>query len=289
MVSYRNKFLCELNLLDKKSIKFDGIVPELPVGEKPLIRVVHDESTYFANCDQSYFWGDEHTNVLRQKSLGSSIMISDFVDEVSGFVRNGSDMARLSLETQRDGYFNNDQLLIQVEKTITVFEEIHPSSRGLFLFDNAPSHKKVADDSLKVDKMNVHPGGKQPVMRDSVWDGKSQRMVHPNGTPKGMKAILEERGVNTKGMKAQDFQNQKTLLEEYVESRGHLCMFYPKFHCELNPIECVWCHSKKHTRAYANGSIVCLRKLVPEGLDSCTTDMIKIFFRTCRDYEKNLY
>ncbi len=165
-------------------------------------------------------------------------MISDFVDEVSGFVRNASDMAGLSLETQRDGYFNNDQLLIQVEKTINVFEEIHPSSRGLFLFDNAPSHKKVADDSLNVDKINVLSSGKQPAMRDSVLDGKSQRMVHPDGTPKVMKAILEERGVNTKGMKAQDlrdklktytdFQNQKTLLEEYVESRGHLCMFYPK-------------------------------------------------------------
>ncbi len=222
-------------------------------------------------------------------------MISDFVDEVNGFVRNVSDMARLSLETQRDGYFNNDQLLIQVAKTIKIFKETHPSSRGLFLFDNAPSHKKVADDSLNVDKMNVHPGGKQPVMRDSVWDGKSQRMVYPDGVPKGTTAILEERGVNTKGMKAQDlrnklktytdFQNHKTLLEVYVESRGHLCMLYPKFHCELNPIERVWCHSEK-TRAYANGSIVRLRKLVPEGLDSCTMDMIKNFFRTCRDYER---
>ena len=61
-------------------------------------------------------------------------------------------------------------------------------------------------------------------------------------------------------------------------------MFFPKFHCELSAI--VWCHSKKHTRAYANGSIVRLRKLVPEGLDSVTTDMIKKFFRTCREYGK---
>ncbi len=61
MVSYRNKFLCELNLLDKKSIKFDGIVPELPVGEKPLIRVVHDESTYFANCDINHTFGAMNT------------------------------------------------------------------------------------------------------------------------------------------------------------------------------------------------------------------------------------
>ncbi len=176
VVAYRNEFLARMDNLDNRSIKFDGIAPELQAGEKPLIRVVHDKSTYFANCDQSYFWGDEIPNLLRQKFLRSSIMISDFVAEVSGFVRNGSDMARVSLETQRDGYFNSDQLLAQVEKTI---EEIHPSTQGLFLFDYAPSHKKVADDSLNVDKMNVHPGGKQPAMRDSSWEGKTNSTKTP--------------------------------------------------------------------------------------------------------------
>ena len=91
-------------------------------------------------------------------------MVSDFVNDVSGFVRDGSNMARLLLETNKDGYFTNDHLLNQVKKTIDIFEDIHPSCRGIFLFDNAPSHKKVADDSLNVDKMNVHPGGKQPAM-----------------------------------------------------------------------------------------------------------------------------
>ena len=28
-----------------------------------------------------------------------------------------------------------------------------------------------------------------------------------------------------------------TILEDIVEKRGHVCMFYPKFHCELSPIE----------------------------------------------------
>ena len=75
-------------------------------------------------------------------------MVSDFVDEVSSFVRDGSNMARLLLETNKDGYFTNDHLLDQVKKTIDIFEDIHPSCRGIFMFDNAPSHKKVAEDSL---------------------------------------------------------------------------------------------------------------------------------------------
>ena len=37
---------------------------------------------------------------------------------------------------------------------------------------------------------------------------------------------------------------------------------------------------------YAIGSIVRLRKMVPEGLDSVSKEMIKKFIRLCRDYER---
>jgi hypothetical protein len=37
-----------------------------------------------------------------------------------------------------------------------------------------------------------------------------------------------------------DFGNQKSALQELIERRGHLCDFYPKFHCELNFIEMYW-------------------------------------------------
>ena len=177
--------------LDKRTITFNGSVPHLQEGQRPLIRVVHDESTFHANCDQSYFWGDESTNLLRQKSLGAAIMVSDFIDEVNGFMRDETDQARVYLETQKEGYFNNDHLLQQVKHTIDIFERVHPNAQGLFLFDNAPSHKKIADDALNVDKMNVHPGGMQPKMRSTTWEGRTQTMAYRDGTPKGMKAVLE--------------------------------------------------------------------------------------------------
>ncbi|KIM53031.1 hypothetical protein SCLCIDRAFT_99323, partial [Scleroderma citrinum Foug A] len=37
-----------------------------------------------------------------------------------------------------------------------------------------------------------------------------------------------------------DFQEKKSLVEEVVESAGHLCIFLPKFHCELNFIKYFW-------------------------------------------------
>ena len=33
---------------------------------------------------------------------------------------------------------------------------------------------------------------------------------------------------------------QKSELEEFITMRGHICDFYPKFHCKLNFIEQYW-------------------------------------------------
>ena len=177
VVQERNVFLQDMLKYDKLSITSDNPDPQVSDGQKQIIRVVRDESTYYANCDQSFFWGDEHTNVLKQKSLGASTMVSDFVDEVSGYLEYEDETARFSMEIRNDGYFNNELFMKQVEKAISVFEAKYPYAQGLFIFDNAPLHKKISDDSLNVDKMNVNPGGKQPVMRNTTWNGEIQTMV----------------------------------------------------------------------------------------------------------------
>jgi len=38
----------------------------------------------------------------------------------------------------------------------------------------------------------------------------------------------------------QDFLDEKPMIQQHIESQGHICMFLPKFHCELNPIEMYW-------------------------------------------------
>ncbi|KIK02029.1 hypothetical protein K443DRAFT_97653, partial [Laccaria amethystina LaAM-08-1] len=37
----------------------------------------------------------------------------------------------------------------------------------------------------------------------------------------------------------EDFTNQISVLETVIREAGHECIFLPKFHCELNPIEMV--------------------------------------------------
>lgn len=80
-------------------------------------------------------------------------------------------------------YLESNTFLKQVDKAIDIFQRKYPN-HIIFMFDNAPCHKNTADDALNVEHMNVKPGGKQPRMRDTVWNGHVQPMVFPVDNPK---------------------------------------------------------------------------------------------------------
>ena len=42
----------------------------------------------------------------------------------------------------------------------------------------------------------------------------------------------------------EDFVTEKLMLQHYIESHGHICMFLLKFHCKLNPIRMLWGFAK---------------------------------------------
>ena len=46
----------------------------------------HDESTFISNEDQSTQWGLKGEQMMKPKSKGAGIMVSDFVDEFNGFL-----------------------------------------------------------------------------------------------------------------------------------------------------------------------------------------------------------
>ena len=88
----------------------------------------------------------------------------------------------------------------------------------------------MAADALDVLKMNVNPGGKQSKMRDTIWEGKPQKLCFNLGVPKGMKQVLKERGINTDSLNAEkmreilkqhdDFKNEKPSLITFLESEA---------------------------------------------------------------------
>ena len=165
-VAYRQDLLAQLEKLDETTITPSTPCPSVINGEKYL-SVYHDELTFYANADQIRFWNDGQSQVLFQKALGSSIIVSDFIVEGYGYLCHEEKAAHLCLETQKDGYFNSNMFLKQVDSALDVFEHRFPGVIGIFLFDNAPSHRKYPPDGLNPANMNVYPGGKQAIMRDT--------------------------------------------------------------------------------------------------------------------------
>src|SRR5579859_6293038 len=74
-----------------------------------------------------------------------------------------------------------------------------------------------------------------------------------------------------------DFIAQKSRLQNEIEKRGHKCIFYHKFHCELNFIEMYWGASKQYTREHCDYTWNGLQRIIPEALDSVPLITIRHF------------
>lgn len=48
--------------------------------------------------------------------------------------------------------------------------------RHCWIFDNSSCHNAMAEDALNVNNMTVKPGGAQKFLRDTVYNGKEQKM-----------------------------------------------------------------------------------------------------------------
>ena len=159
--------------------------------------------------------------------------------------------------------------------------------------------------------MNVNPGGKQALMQDGwfIQNGSkiAQSMVYPSNHPtnpnatKGIKAVLMERGILPNHLRGKckkctsdvccgkrilelqpDFQEQKSLVQEVIETAGHLCILLPKFHCELNFIEFYWGAVKKYLCDNCDYTFDTLKENMPKALKS-------VRLQTIRPWEHRMY
>ncbi|KIK92496.1 hypothetical protein PAXRUDRAFT_792738, partial [Paxillus rubicundulus Ve08.2h10] len=65
-----------------------------------------------------------------------------------------------------------------------------------------------------------------------------------------------------------DFKVQKFLIQEVIKNAGHLCIFLPKFHCELNFIEFFWGKAKKYLHDPCDYTFQTLKENLPHALAS---------------------
>ena len=317
VVDYRKLFLKKMEILETthaqppQASDEARVITESDSSKKQLVMIYHDESVFHSNEDQGWAWAEKWGQQIKPKGQGRGIMISDFIEEYNGYLRfddteyetakctnpNVKKEARFLLKygTDSEGYQDSNKFIQQVKHAVEIAELKYPSEHYnlLFLFDQSSGHTAYDDDALIVSRMNVKPGGCQPKMRDTVYDGVTQRMVFDDGTPKGMKQVLIERHINVKGMRAadmqqvlsemRDFKYEKTKVEKYILGRKHRVLFIPKFHCELNPIERCWGSAKHYTRQHCDYTFPGLEKTVIPALDSISVDLIRKYFRKNRE------
>ena len=60
-----------------------------------------------------------------------------------------------------DPWWEHTQLLTQVDKAITIFEEAHPGCIALFVFDQSLTHASLGPNALCAFDMNKTDGKKQ--------------------------------------------------------------------------------------------------------------------------------
>ncbi|KAG1852221.1 hypothetical protein F4604DRAFT_1933794 [Suillus subluteus] len=233
--------------------------PNCNFVERRLVLCAHDEMMAQSNDATDKYW----------KGVGHGLHRSDVICSTVGHLVDAGES--MEYGKNHEGYWNGEMFVKQLnEKIIPTFERIHrPGYQALFLIDNSQGHSAYAEDALLVSRMNINPAGKQARMRNGWFlrDGiqVEQDMVfppdHPQfpNEPKGVKTVLVEQGLHQPRLRGKcaskcntdatpccnkrilelqpDFQQQKSHIQESIEKAGHLCIFLPKFHCELNFIE----------------------------------------------------
>ncbi|KAF8220159.1 hypothetical protein L208DRAFT_1127784, partial [Tricholoma matsutake] len=218
VVAYRECFIKRWKGYEHRMTTYDnsGNIDKIPVGFQvadghfKLILVTHDESTFYKNDWRQNYWlfkGDKATP--QKKGEGVSLMVSDFLTLEWGRLTHGDEKAQIIFKAgkNRDGYFTADDLIKQVDNTINIFEgQTNGFATGLFLFDNAPSHQKRANDVLSARKMPKNPNNGWTHCKDGARmrnatfaDGQTQELYYPHDHPtmagwfKGMEEIIKER------------------------------------------------------------------------------------------------
>lgn len=138
----------------------DGIeeLMNLPPGVPPVVPWFHDESIYYANDRRESQWVHEDSSPTPYtKGEGASMMDAEFMSPDHGFLRSpdGMETTRVIFKPgkTRDGYFDNEDILQQATAAMDICQKYYPDEDHIFIYDNATTHLKRADNALSARKM----------------------------------------------------------------------------------------------------------------------------------------
>jgi hypothetical protein len=298
--------------------------PVLQAGEKRVVLVTHDESIFYSNDATRVVWCEDENRELRPKSWGQSLMVSAFIcdchsflcREINGRMVKSYEIIEPGSGENKDGWWTNSKLMDQIDRVAPLFKECHPDADIIFCFDNSSNHRAHKPDALVVSRMNKGDNGKNSsLMRSTEFMRNDivvpQTMVTATGGAKGMWTVLLERelvtvweklnatcencraGIETNNARCcctkllssqPDFKAQRIWIEEALDAYGIKAMFYPKFHCELNPIELVWSHLKCTLRRECSFSFKDLKVKLPNAIEAFSSAMTRRMYKHCFKY-----
>ena len=136
VVASRSQYLKELNELQASHL------PPPPCSDaetrKTLVSIFHDESIFNTNEGQTWMWAAEGQPIIQPKTRGSGIMVSDFIDDHSGYLRLSDEEhslaktndpefpkeARVLLDYGADweGYWNSDRFMENIKNAVAEFK-----------------------------------------------------------------------------------------------------------------------------------------------------------------------
>ena len=141
--------------------------------------------------------------------------------------------------------------------------------------DNARTHTA---EVVNINEFRLHPNGHCPVNNLNFIDlnGNNQTVecYDDKGVSKGLKKIAVELGYDLPDkIKVQEIReilvnhpafSPAKKLTRLAEKYGVKIIYCPKFHCELNPIEGLWCNQKHFIRKHTDQTFNKLQILLIE-------------------------
>eukprot|EP00733_Pompholyxophrys_punicea_P000756 Pompholyxophrys_punicea_v1_NODE_266_length_2460_cov_55.218295.p1 type:complete len:368 gc:universal NODE_266_length_2460_cov_55.218295:857-1960(+) len=212
--------------------------PDKSPDSREILFVCQDESTGKAGSMQQFMYAEEGKALPAKKHEGGLFMISGFaIEQGTGRISFTDEQYAQYLDSLRllpgvagpqcrplpqdadvyievgknkDGYWDSERFINQMKDAIDIIEYLYPEVEAVFLLDHSGGHTKKPDNGLNAHVMNVNPGGKQPVLRNTIWNGQPQVIGN-----RGLKAVLTERGLFEKGMVQEDMVRVLSQCEDF--------------------------------------------------------------------------
>jgi hypothetical protein len=185
----------------------------------------------------------------------------------------------------KDGYFDNEAILKQFKRLFILlkYKTIFRNHKIMLFVDNARTHSaKKYDKNMLFKKKGTNCPYEYLEWKDESDEIKRVSFFYDENmkNSKGLFVMCQDLGLipedadfKSKAYSLDNLRNkiashpafdQRSNLEILAEEYGVLLMFLPKFHCELNPIESVWCFIKNFVRKHTDQTFDCMVRLIEE-------------------------